>query len=521
MTTDHPPPAANSERRPTSGILRNVTSNWASLVVGIVLSFVIAPLTVHSLGNVYYGIWTLLMQFTGYLWLFDFGVRESVIKYVAQYHASEQHDELVSTVRTAVSMYSVVAVVALLMIALLALALPHFFNIPAEAVGTARLTAILFGATVAQGFVFNVFVGVLMGLQKFYLMARLGIVFAVARAALIVVLLSAGYGIIMLALVQFVMTLASNLLVYRMCITHLPHLSVRFVRPQRAEAFKLLNYGKYVLITNLGDKFIFATSSLVIGVFMPISALTYYAIGGSLTEHLRSFITSMASILNPLASSLEARRETDTLAAVFMTGAKVAMILGLPVCIGFILLGERFITLWMGEAYGPTAGLILAVLASGYLIGLPFYTISGVLYGLGKHRIVAWSRVSEGIVNLCLSVWLVRHYGLVGVALGTVIPHAIVVVGILPAFLPKLLRIDLREYYASTYGRPFLASIPFGIACLFVERVVRPADLVSFFAFVIVSLLAYVVPCWFLALAPRERRHLSGAVRRRLQPRIA
>jgi len=512
---------ATSDHRPTSGILRNVTSNWAGLIVGIFLSFVIAPLTVNSLGNVYYGIWTLLMQFTGYLWLFDFGVRESVIKYVAQYHASKQHDELVSTVRTAVSLYSMVALVALAAVTLLAFALPYVFNIPPEAVETARVTALLFGATVAQGFVFNVFVGVLMGLQKFYLMARLGIVFAVARAVLIVVLLSAGYGIIMLALVQFVLTLASNLLVYRLCIKHLPYLSVRIVRPRRAEAVKLLNYGKYVLITNVGEKIIFATDSIVIGIFLPISALTYYAIAGSLTEQLRAFITSMASILNPLSSSLEAKRQMHMLATVVLTGAKVAMLLGLPVCIGFILLGERFISLWMGEAYGPTAGLVLAVLASGYLVGLPFYTISGVLYGLGKHRIVAMARVFEGVANLCLSILLVRRYGLIGVALGTVIPHAIVVVGVLPSILPKLLPIDLREYYSSTYVRPFLASVPFWFVCLIIGRVVRPPDLLSFFGCVIVGLPAYVVPCWFLALAPGERKHVLGAVRRRLQPRVA
>ena len=45
------------------------------LLVNTVISFVLAPIVVTHLGSVYYGIWSLLMQFTGYLWLFDFGVR--------------------------------------------------------------------------------------------------------------------------------------------------------------------------------------------------------------------------------------------------------------------------------------------------------------------------------------------------------------------------------------------------------------------------------------------------------------
>ena len=125
-------PSAESQPKPwsTSALVRNVTSNWAGIIVSVAFAFVLAPLTVRTLGNVHYGIWTLLMQLTGYLWLFDFGVRESVIKYVSQYHAAGDKDRIVSTVRTAVSIYSVVSLATLLAAIALALALPHLFNIP-------------------------------------------------------------------------------------------------------------------------------------------------------------------------------------------------------------------------------------------------------------------------------------------------------------------------------------------------------------------------------------------------------
>jgi O-antigen/teichoic acid export membrane protein len=500
--------------------VRNVGSNWFGIFVNILLSFFIAPLTVRTLGDVYYGIWALLLQFTGYLWLFDFGVRESVVKYVAQYHASNQPEELSSTVHTAVSLYSIVALATVMASGVLATLLPYVFNIPPDAVSTARLTALLTGATVAQSFVFNVFVGVLMGLQQFYLVARTSVAFAVLRALVIVVLLLAGQGIVALAIVQFLVTLASNLVIYRHCIRSLPYLSIRLVRPKRQAAGKLLNYGKYVLLSNIGDKMVFATDAVVIGMFMPISALTYYAIGGSLIDYFRKFITAMASVLNPLSSSLEAQNEMQTLATVVLTGTKAAIVLGAPVCIGFILLGERFINIWMGPAYGETAGLVLAVLASGYLVGLPYFTISGVLYGLGKHRIIAWSRVVEGIVKLGLSMLLITQYGLVGVAFGTIIPHIVVVGGVLPSILPKLLPVDLREYYVSTYVRPILASLPFWFVCWIIDRVIEPQDFARFALSITVSLVTYLIPCWFLALSQLQRDHLRRAVGRRFHRRL-
>lgn len=502
--------------RPLGGVIRNVTSNWAGIVVGIGLSFVLSPLIVTSLGNVHYGIWTLLMQFTGYLWLFDFGVRESVVKYVAQYYASGEHDELETTVRAAVSLYSLVALVALVAVVALAFILPYAFNIPPDAVRVAQVTAVLAGATIAQSFVFNVFVGVLMGLQKFYLIARLGVLFGVARALFLYLLLTAGYGIIALAMLQLGLSLVSNVLTFRLCRKDLPYLSMRLTWPRWAPSRRLLNYGKYVLIANVGDKLIFATDSIVIGASLPISALTYYAIGGSLIEYLRSFITSMGAVLNPLSSSLEARKETGAVATVLVTGSKISVLLGLPVCIGFIVLGERFISLWMGSAYGPPSGTVLAVLAAGYLVGMPYYSISGVLYGLGRHRIVALSRIFEGVANLVLSVVLVRSYGLVGVALGTVIPHVIVAGLVLPLMISGAVAVRRREYYESTYLRPFIASIPFWLACWWVARVVQPASLVTFFLSVAVALPVYLLPCWWIALSGDERNHLREAVLGRL-----
>lgn len=504
---------------PFAAILKNVTSNWAALLVNVLISFFLAPIVVNSLGSVYYGIWTLLMQFTGYLWLFDFGVRESVIKYVAQYHASGEREELEATVRTAISVYTVVSLAALVAVVLLSASIPYVFNIPPDAVSTARISAFLTGATVAQSFLSNVFVGVLMGLQRFYLVARTGVLLSLIRAAATYALLTWGYGIIALSLLHLALSLASSVLVFQLCRVHLPAVPLRPVRPTGAEVTKLLNYGKYVLLLNIGDKIVFATDAIVIGMFLPISALTPYAIAGTLIGHMRSVVRAMASIFNPLTSSLQTEQGDRFLAQVVQTGGKAAMVVGLPLCIGFITLGERFVTLWMGDTYAATAGLIMTVLSIGYIVGLPYNTILAVLLGLGAHRAVAVLRIVEGAANLGLSIALISAYGLVGVAAGTAVPHVIVVGLVLPATLPKLFPISLRDYYVAVYVRPLAASVPFWIACWLVERVVRPGDLLSFLAWGVLSLVAYVVPCWLVALTGAERAHVSEAILRRV-PRV-
>ena len=322
-----------------------------------------------------------------------------------------------------------------------------------------------------------------------------------------------------LAAVQLLLSLAMNYVVYRICRRELPYLSVRPSRPRRPEVRKIVRYGQYVVVNNIGTKLVFAADSFVIGIFLPISALAYYGIAGSLVDYLRSLINTMAGVLNPRSSAMEATEDRSRLAAMFLSASKGAMLLGLPVCIGFIVLGERFITLWMGPTYGPTSARVLAVLAFAQLAGAPHYVISAVLYGMGRHRIIAQCRILEGLANVLLSVMLVRRYGIVGVAIGTLIPHAIVALGVLPTFMARVLPFRRTDYYTSVYGRPLLASLPFVGACYLIDRVAEPRSLPAFFIAGFISMIAYALPGWLLALSREERATLAQRLHRLLPGR--
>ena len=71
----------------------NVLANWASLVVGTVVSLFLSPYIVHTLGDTAYGVWVLVGSLVGYLGLLDLGTRGAVTKYVATYHAARRHED--------------------------------------------------------------------------------------------------------------------------------------------------------------------------------------------------------------------------------------------------------------------------------------------------------------------------------------------------------------------------------------------------------------------------------------------
>jgi O-antigen/teichoic acid export membrane protein len=496
-------------------VARSIMSNWAVLTLNIVISLFMSPYVVNKLGSTYYGIWALTLQFTGYLYLLDFGVRESVIRYVSKYTARRQGSKLNAVLTVAVRIYVPITLICILLSVGCAAGITHWFDIDPEIRAEARWATLLTGLTIAQAFIFNIFTGIQYGMQRFELANAFGIAFTLLRTALIVYLLENGGGIVSLAGVQLGVAVVGGLVsaaiaLYLLRSVGMPLRLVDLsMRRRVALRQRVFGYGWYVLVNNIGQKLIFASGAIVTAVFLPVAAVTPYAIAGTLIDSLRSLIAMTATVFNPLTSQLHALGRGKQVAELLALGGKLAVLIAIPVAVSFVLLGDIFIALWMGPEFRQPAGMVLLILAAAQIISAPHHVVSSVLYGISQHRLIAVVRITEAAVNLVLSTLLVQRMGVVGVALGMAIAHVISVGAILPYRACRVVGLELTSYYVATLLRPGLAILPFAAIALWL-RMHHPADnLLVFFAQIGALLLVYAPSVYLLALT-REERGLLG-----------
>ena len=499
-------------------VLINVFSNWAALLVNLIISFFLAPFVVNKLGSTYYGIWVIMMQLTGYLYLLDFGIRESVIRFVSKYRAESDLAAIDRVISSAVSLYLVICLICVVVAAVFSFVFPHTFKVAPEAVQTARFVVMITGINLGQFFVFNVFTGVLMGIQRYDISNKISILFSLLRVFLIVYFLKSGYGIIALALIQLGINLGSNIVQFHIARKLLPfRLRLRSPFGQDKKVVKkLVNYSFFVLIINICQKVIFYTDAMVIGIFLPTAAITYYAIAGNLIEYLRRFVVTMASVLNPLTSELESRHENQKITTVLIQGTKFSLLIGLPICAVYYTMGRQFIKLWMGPEFADPAYSVLAILAVTHLFSLPHFTVSSILYGMSRHQVIAYSKVFEALFNLALSIILVKPFGIVGVALGTAIPHLISVVFVFPVMITRKLEIPISRYLMESYVGPLFSGIPFLGICFIANRYYPAENLLVFFIQIALMLPTYLLPDWLLSFSKEEKKWYLSLVIPRL-----
>jgi O-antigen/teichoic acid export membrane protein len=92
-----------------------------------------------------------------------------------------------------------------------------------------------------------------------------------------------------------------------------------------------------------------------------------------------------------------------------------------------------------------------------------------ILFGMAKHKSLAIVTLMEGSANLFLSIFLVRHFGILGDAAGTAIPLACTTMLFLPRHLCRVLKLRIGIYLREAFLLPLMLCAPL-VAVLLLMR---------------------------------------------------
>jgi O-antigen/teichoic acid export membrane protein len=492
-------------------LAKSIAGNWMAFAISAGVAFFLSPFIVHHLGNIAYGVWTLVVSMISFMSLLDLGLRGAVTRFVARDHAQGNHIQSSRAVSAALWLriwISLLVITASLIMSVLSTVI---FRIPAELHFPARCAIILTGTSLALTLSFGVFGGVLVALHRFAVVSSVTIIQTALRAVGVVWLLKSGHGILALAIWEFTVVVLANAALTVLCFRIYPELRISLRRPEVAILRQFLNYSVYVFLIHCSMQLIYYTDNLIVGAFISAGAVTFYAIGGSLLEYLRQVISSVTTIFMPLASSFEARGERDQLRRLLIQGTRGSVVVALPIAVALFFRGHTFIALWMGAQYAHVSGSVLQILLLAQVFSIANFASGNIAFGLAKHRAFALGVLVESVSNLGLSIVLVKHIGIVGVAWGTVIPNLVLQLLFWPRYICKLLEIPVRPYLWQSWFRPGLAAVPFGIACYLSDRVWTATDLFQFFIQI-----AAILPVFFASVGLCFWKELAHQLRGRL-----
>ena len=469
-------------------LMTSVFANWTALAVTLAVSFFLAPFVVHHLGNVAYGVWILANSSIGYMALLDLGMRSAVTHFVAKHQARGEDRESSQAVSFALAFRAVIGIVVIVGALLLAALASKIFRIPPEMWSAARWAILLSGLNLSCSLIFGLFAGVLAALQRFDLTSRITIAQTLTGAAGTVWLLNRGYGIVSLAALQLIVAVVLGLATIQLCRRAYPQLRVEVRFLDRKIVPELWRYSFYLFVIAAGSQVIYYTDNLVVGAFLSAGAVTLYAIGGRFIDYLAQLGASFAQTFMPMASNLAANDQREQLKRLLIHGTRAVLMISFP--IGWVLLfrSSTFIGLWMGPQYAEVSGKVLRILLLSSLALTGNRVGGNLILGLGQHKAFALWQAGEAAANLALSIFLVRRIGIYGVAWGTVLPSLVSQLILWPRHISSHLGLNVWRYFWECWIRPVLATLPFCLSCIWMDRYWMAPNMVLFFLQVLTAL---------------------------------
>jgi O-antigen/teichoic acid export membrane protein len=202
----------------------------------------------------------------------------------------------------------------------------------------------------------------------------------------------------------------------------------------------------------------FGFDNLVIGYALGPEAVTRYAVPFSLViMSVAAFAAPMSALMPTITLSL-ARSKREELAKSFLLIMQLAMLYSTLCVVALLTAGPWMIRIWAGPGVFPgmaTFGLQIALLFLQVFIE-PAYI---VLLASTRHYRASALNLAESILNLALSLWWVRRWGLAGVIAGSVVARIATTAWYIPFAALTVLEIRPKIAVRSLRRAFFLAFI--------------------------------------------------------------
>ena len=321
-------------------------------------------------------------------------------------------------------------VVAYGIFVLLALNITHVFSLSPEQLSMGRWLLLIIGVYVSLGLPFSIFGGIINGFQRYDLNNVVGVCSSLIVAAVNVVMLLSGATLVQLVMATTALRVATYF-VYRLnAYSVFPALRIRPSHFQWSRVRELTSFSVYVSIIDWSNKLNYSIDAIVIGAYISSAAVALWTVPQRLAEMLQRLTNQLNGVLFPVVVDSDAGNKPERLRAIFIQGTRLSLVSVVPLAASLVLLADPLIRAWVGPKFVESI-LVAQILIVVVAIRVGNATATTVLKGAGHHRLLAFTNAGTALGNIVLSLLWIRHYGLIGQAMGTLIPVAFSSVAIL------------------------------------------------------------------------------------------
>ncbi|MEZ6057535.1 MAG: MATE family efflux transporter [Planctomycetaceae bacterium] len=443
-------------------VRRNILASWMAHLVTLVVGLFLVRYVKDTLGDEGYGAWILVNSIAGYTGLLYAGFGAAICRYTAKYHTSQDWTALNQTASSIFTVYAANSLLCVVGAIALAYFAPSISDWEGETITDVRMTMLIIGVAAMVGMLGSVFGGILIGVHRFDIKRTIQIAGTIGRLLLVVVLLYWKPGLVSMAVSFLCVNIGENLAYYLCARRAVPQLRVSVWGARRDVYAETLPFVGWNALSMISEYLIYLTDTVVIGCYLGSAAVTPYYIALRLCQMMRLPLDHVAEAALPKAGELHTLGKREELHRLIVQTFGLAFVLIGGFFVGSWYFGERVLTTWLGTGNEASVPILL-LLVGAQLVAVPCNVLKKILMGSGQVRGPATLDLIQAVLNLVLSLILIRSWGVIGVAWGTLIPILLIELTMLVPYAARQFGFPLWQLLM----RSLLPQIPILAALIF------------------------------------------------------
>jgi len=449
-------------------LFKNSLFNAGGFVFVSLVGLIITPLLVKYFGMEQYGVYVLITGIFGYYGIFDFGLGQGLIKFVAEYNAQGKQQKLNDAVNSVLWFQFGVGLLVSILIYVLSPWIINILNVSKnyfkDSVVALKIATFGFFFSMLSG----TFSASIRGLERFDITSTTDSFLNLIQNLLVLGVLILGFGIIETVKIHVAIALIQIIIYYFLFnrIYNTYKLKLIF-RKKIVRSF--FSFAGYLFLSKINGILRQQGTRLLLSIFLSPAAVTLFVVPNKLLTAAGGLLSSIAGTLFPFISKLNSLSDKKKINNVFIKANFIFTSLSLPLFLFITCFSKSILYVWMGENFANNGWKILSLLSgTSFFASLTMIPINTVL-GLGISQLILLFSIVNFLLFLLILPLFTYYYGVIGTASGMFI------IGMLNIFYVirmagKKIGVNVNEYLFIIFKKHIIPIVLFIGLALFIQK---------------------------------------------------
>lgn len=480
-------------------------------IVTIILTSLIqifyTPLYMRYLGKIDYGINSLVQSIMGYMSMLNLGLGSAMLRFTIKYRAEGKIEEEKALNGMFLTIFTFLMFIAACVAGYIYINIESFFGTkftPVEIVKTKKVFLLL-SLNVLISFPVGVFSTNITSKEKFIYQRGLRVITMLLNPIVGATLMMNGFGIVAVTVSTLFFAIISAIfdVIYAIKLG----MRVKFTNFNIRLLKEIFIYSFFIFLNVVIDQIYWGTDRVLIGRYEGATEVAIYSVGGIFNTLYMGFSGAISGVLFPRVNKLIAEGKRDEVDQIFLrTGRIQYMILG-AISAGFILFGKEFIYLWLGKGYDNSYYIALWIMIP---LTIPLIQSVGVsiLQADNKHQFRSVVYFIIAIMNLVLSIILVKKIGAIGCAIATGASFILGQIIIMNIYYYKKMKLNIPKFWKEIIkiSPPIVIA---SIVAYLIKNLFKDINYITFIVQTFIFISIYGVLLFKFILTDEEKKELK------------